>query len=72
MNSNDSRLANNSWQAITDMFRVIRRLQVVNGFKSSDILKVMFNVWARERDVFMVNTLVIAIQRLWCSEQGRE
>jgi hypothetical protein len=38
-------LRNRSREAIVDMFRVIRHLQLINGFKTSSILRAMSTVY---------------------------
>jgi hypothetical protein len=38
-------LRNRSREAIIDMFRVIRQLQLINGFKTSSILRAMSTVY---------------------------
>jgi hypothetical protein len=49
MNSSDWYLRNRSREAIIDMFRVIRHLQLINNFKDSEITRAMAIVW-RESD----------------------
>jgi len=36
---------NRSRDAIVDMFRVVRELQQLNGFKDSEIMRAMAGVW---------------------------
>lgn len=64
MDERDWVLRNSSRDAIADMFRVIRRLQVINGFKHSEIIQIMFNVWRSQNDVFLVNHLMVLMRDL--------
>jgi len=41
---------NRSRDAVIDMFQVIRQLQLLNSFNSSDIMKAMLSVWRRSND----------------------
>ncbi len=47
-------LRNRSREAIVDMFRVIRQLQLINGFRTSSILRAMNTVY-RETDGALVS-----------------
>lgn len=42
-------LRNRSREAIVDMFRVVRHLQLINGFKTSSVLRALSTVY-RETD----------------------
>jgi len=50
MNSSDWYLRNRSREAIIDMIRVIRRLQLVNNFKDSEVMRAMAIVWRESGD----------------------
>jgi len=63
---------NRSRDAVVDMFRVIRQLQLLNGFKSSDIMKAMLTVWRElASDDFIHLYLAYIIRELLRDERNR-
>lgn len=64
MDERDWYLRNSSRDAIADMFRVIRRLQVINGFRNSDIVEVMVNIWRIQGDVILASHLLYMLRDL--------
>jgi hypothetical protein len=63
-------LRNRSREAIIDMFRVIRHLQMLNGFKTSTILRAMNTVY-RETDAPLVSVHLFYIIRELEREERR-
>jgi len=72
MNDRDWYLRNNSRQAIADMFRVIRRLQVTNDFKTSYIVETMLNVWRAQHGIFLANYLALILHSIKKLEEDRD
>lgn len=50
MQNKERYFRNRSREAIVDMFRVIRYLMEVNGFKDSEIIRAMISVWRNTED----------------------
>jgi hypothetical protein len=64
MNSRDWYLRNRSREAIIDMFRVIRHLQLINEFKDSEVMRAMAIVW-RESDAFNDKSSFCQLYLFW-------
>jgi hypothetical protein len=64
---------NRSRDAIVDMFRVIRQLQLLNNISSSDIIKVMLSVWREKAssDDFLHLYLAYIVRELLRDERNR-
>jgi len=64
---------NRSRDAIVDMFRVIRQLQLLNNISSSDIIKVMLSVWRETAgsDDFLHLYLAYIVRELLRDERNR-
>jgi hypothetical protein len=64
---------NRSRDAIFDMFRVIRQLQLLNNISSSDIIKVMLSVWREtsSSDDFLHLYLAYIVRELLRDERNR-
>jgi hypothetical protein len=62
---------NRSRDAIVDMFRVIRQLQLLNNFNSSDIMMAMLTVWRESTDETLYLYLAYVIRELRRDEKNR-
>ena len=62
---------NRSRDAIVDMFRVIRQLQLLNNFNSSDIMMAMLTVWRESNDETLYLYLAYVIRELRRDEKNR-
>ena len=62
---------NRSRDAIIDMFRVIRQLQLLNNFNSSDILMAMLTVWRESSDDTLYLYLAYVVRELRRDEKNR-
>ncbi len=62
---------NRSRDAIVDMFRVIRQLQLLNDFNSSDIMMAMLTVWRESTDETLYLYLAYVIRELRRDEKNR-
>jgi len=63
---------NRSRDAVVDMFRVIRQLQLLNSFKSSDIMKAMLTVWRESANNDFIHLyLAYIIRELLRDERNR-
>jgi hypothetical protein len=62
---------NRSRDAIVDMFRVIRQLQLLNNFNSSDIMMAMLTVWRESSDDTLYLYLAYVIRELRRDEKSR-
>jgi hypothetical protein len=73
MNNENWYFRNRSRDAIVDMFRVIRQLQLLNNIPSSDIIKVMLSVWREKAggDDFLHLYLAYIARELLRDEKNR-
>jgi hypothetical protein len=62
---------NRSRDAIIDMFRVVRQLQLLNSFNSSDIMMAMLSVWRESSDDTLYLYLAYVIRELRRDEKNR-
>ncbi len=62
---------NRSRDAIVDMFRVVRQLQLLNNFNSSDIMMAMLTVWRESTDETLYLYLAYVIRELRRDEKNR-
>jgi hypothetical protein len=62
---------NRSRDAIVDMFRVIRQLQLLNNFNSSDIMMAMLTIWRESTDETLYLYLAYVIRELRRDEKNR-
>jgi hypothetical protein len=62
---------NRSQDAIVDMFRVIRQLQLLNNFNSSDIMMAMLTIWRESTDETLYLYLAYVIRELRRDEKNR-
>jgi len=62
---------NRSRESIVDMFRVIRQLQLLNGFKGSEIIRAMAYVWREVENDFAAIYLFYMIRELERDERNR-
>jgi hypothetical protein len=51
---------NRSRDAIVDMFRVVRQLQQLNGFKDSEVMRAMASVW-KESEVTQGESTLVSV-----------